>query len=184
MQGGETMPKIKIYSTTTCPYCHMLKSYLKEKEGNSPTPTTFKKQTTPTNKPEVKSDSNAQNNNPSSSSNNGNNNITTVIVVTATPAPTNTLLPTATQAPIVAEDNSWKIQWCKDSIAIYEGYKQEAMNQARINGQNECVKRGYSPPDYGSCSGLIDQWVSDAAAPYDSQILQFKLDSGCWMLVD
>lgn len=25
------MPKIKVYSTTTCPYCHMLKSYLKEK---------------------------------------------------------------------------------------------------------------------------------------------------------
>lgn len=25
------MAKVKIYSTTTCPYCHMLKSYLKEK---------------------------------------------------------------------------------------------------------------------------------------------------------
>ena len=25
------MPKVKVYSTTTCPYCHMLKSYLKEK---------------------------------------------------------------------------------------------------------------------------------------------------------
>lgn len=25
------MQKIKVYSTTTCPYCHMLKSYLKEK---------------------------------------------------------------------------------------------------------------------------------------------------------
>lgn len=25
------MAKIKVYSTTTCPYCHMLKSYLKEK---------------------------------------------------------------------------------------------------------------------------------------------------------
>jgi len=23
--------KIKVYTTTTCPYCHMLKSYLKEK---------------------------------------------------------------------------------------------------------------------------------------------------------
>ena len=25
------MVKVKVYSTTTCPYCHMLKSYLKEK---------------------------------------------------------------------------------------------------------------------------------------------------------
>ena len=25
------MPKIKIYSTPTCPYCHLLKEYLKEK---------------------------------------------------------------------------------------------------------------------------------------------------------
>lgn len=25
------MSKIKVYSTTTCPYCHMLKSYLKER---------------------------------------------------------------------------------------------------------------------------------------------------------
>lgn len=25
------MPKIKIYSTTTCPYCQMLKAYLREK---------------------------------------------------------------------------------------------------------------------------------------------------------
>lgn len=25
------MPKIKIYSTKTCPYCHMLKDYLKSK---------------------------------------------------------------------------------------------------------------------------------------------------------
>jgi len=25
------MAKIKVYSTTTCPYCHMLKNYLKEK---------------------------------------------------------------------------------------------------------------------------------------------------------
>ncbi|MBI2031041.1 MAG: glutaredoxin family protein [Candidatus Levybacteria bacterium] len=25
------MAKIKVYSTTACPYCHMLKSYLKEK---------------------------------------------------------------------------------------------------------------------------------------------------------
>lgn len=25
------MSKVKVYSTTTCPYCHMLKSYLKEK---------------------------------------------------------------------------------------------------------------------------------------------------------
>jgi len=25
------MAKIKVYSTTTCPYCHMLKDYLKEK---------------------------------------------------------------------------------------------------------------------------------------------------------
>lgn len=25
------MPKIKIYSTRTCPYCHMLKQYLKSK---------------------------------------------------------------------------------------------------------------------------------------------------------
>lgn len=24
------MPKIKIYSTPTCPYCHMVKEYLKE----------------------------------------------------------------------------------------------------------------------------------------------------------
>ena len=26
------MAKIKVYSTTTCPYCHMLKSYLKDKK--------------------------------------------------------------------------------------------------------------------------------------------------------
>ncbi|PIQ78407.1 MAG: hypothetical protein COV79_05315 [Parcubacteria group bacterium CG11_big_fil_rev_8_21_14_0_20_41_14] len=26
------MPQVKIYSTTTCPYCKMLKSYLEEKE--------------------------------------------------------------------------------------------------------------------------------------------------------
>jgi len=25
------MTKVKVYSTTTCPYCHMLKSYLKDK---------------------------------------------------------------------------------------------------------------------------------------------------------
>lgn len=25
------MSKVKIYTTTACPYCHMLKSYLKEK---------------------------------------------------------------------------------------------------------------------------------------------------------
>ncbi|PJC31360.1 NrdH-redoxin [Candidatus Roizmanbacteria bacterium CG_4_9_14_0_2_um_filter_39_13] len=25
------MTNVKVYSTTTCPYCHMLKSYLKEK---------------------------------------------------------------------------------------------------------------------------------------------------------
>ena len=25
------MPKVKVYSTTTCPYCKMLKSYLQEK---------------------------------------------------------------------------------------------------------------------------------------------------------
>jgi len=26
-----SMPKIKIYSTPACPYCHLLKEYLKEK---------------------------------------------------------------------------------------------------------------------------------------------------------
>lgn len=26
------MPKVKIYSTRTCPYCHMLKEYLKSKD--------------------------------------------------------------------------------------------------------------------------------------------------------
>jgi glutaredoxin 3 len=25
------MPKVTVYSTTTCPYCHMLKEYLKSK---------------------------------------------------------------------------------------------------------------------------------------------------------
>ncbi len=29
--GDKRMAKITVYSTTTCPYCHMLKGYLKEK---------------------------------------------------------------------------------------------------------------------------------------------------------
>lgn len=30
-KGGEHMAKITVYSTTTCPYCKMLKAYLSEK---------------------------------------------------------------------------------------------------------------------------------------------------------
>jgi glutaredoxin 3 len=30
--GGDIMANIKVYSTPTCPYCHMLKEFLKEKD--------------------------------------------------------------------------------------------------------------------------------------------------------
>lgn len=72
-----------------------------ELNTESPTSTlTVKKQVTPTNKPEVKSDSNGQSNNNSNQNSNNSGNTTTVVVVTATSAPTNTPIPTYTPTPI------------------------------------------------------------------------------------
>lgn len=62
---------------------------------------TVKKQATPTNKPEVKSDSNGQsNNNSNQNSDSNSSNTTTIVIVTATPAPTNSPVPTSTPTPI------------------------------------------------------------------------------------
>jgi glutaredoxin-like YruB-family protein len=31
IDGGESMPTVKVYSTPTCPYCHLVKEFLTQK---------------------------------------------------------------------------------------------------------------------------------------------------------
>lgn len=70
-------------------------------------------------------------------------------------------------------DNSWQQTTCtegiKQVIADLERKKQELINETTVIAQRECERRGYAPPDYGSCKALIDQRVADSltSSSYD-----------------
>ncbi len=89
------------------------------------------------------------------------------------------ILITPTPAPVIILDNSAWIQSCIDSVTRIEADKQKAVNEAIGIGQNECTKRGYSPPDYTGCEGYIQAQIDKVAPFYDGQIRDFKLSTGC-----